>query len=110
MAELKWGVWFEGSSVTEVADGLSAFRVERAMRACGYADALVVWSPDGARWYPVSRESVFRPDPEPPKPTWRPQKWPVRGWLGKMGVWASVRCLGAERMPVPGGWWRRVRR
>lgn len=77
---LIWGVWFEGRSVMEVADGLSAFRVEREMRACGYEDAVVVWSGDGARWYPVDRASTVRPDPAPPAQArgWR-EAWRRRG-------------------------------
>jgi hypothetical protein len=72
MDRVIWGVWFEGSSVIVVADGLSAFRVEAAMRACGYDDAVAVWSGGGVTWWPVSRGSRLRPDPRPPAQ--------ARGW------------------------------
>ena len=69
---LRWGVWFEGSSVEIVADGLSAFRREAAYRRCGYGDAVAVWSVEGRLWWPVAAGDRRRPDPAPP-----PQ---ARGW------------------------------
>lgn len=77
---VKWGVWFEGRSVMLVADGLSAFRVERAMQACGYAEAVAVWSPTGRLWWPIGKGSPYRPDPRPPA-----QARGVREWLARRG-------------------------
>jgi hypothetical protein len=80
--------------VVLVADGLSAFRVERAMLACGYDDALAVWSPDGARWYPFSRESGYRPDPSPPAQ--------ARGWREALARVGRNRVEFRRRRPRTG--------
>lgn len=73
---VRWGCRVEGSFVIEVADGLSAFRVEERRRAAGDETALAVWSIGNGQWYAVPPESVLRPDPlPPPQAVWWRRMW-----------------------------------
>lgn len=70
-----WGVVFEGSFVQEVADGLSAFRLEAELRARGDMSARAAYTTGGGTWVLVAFDSVARPDPEPPRAVPRPVRW-----------------------------------
>lgn len=87
---VRWGVR-EGSSVYVVADGPTAFRVEREMKLARRQVSVVVCSPDivvaageGPVWVALSPSSVYRPDPAPPAGPRRRGWWEM--WVGR-GWW-----------------------
>jgi hypothetical protein len=75
MADLRWGVRCEGSFVTEVADGLSAFRVEGELRGRGDESAQACFTTGGGTWMLIGFASSARPDPRVPVRVPRPVRW-----------------------------------